>query len=432
MISDKGEKMFVDKARIYIKAGNGGDGKVHFYTDTFTMHGGPDGGDGGKGGDIIFVADSSINNLVDYYFSKHFRAENGTNGGNSNSYGKSGENMILKVPCGTIVRDAQTNKVIADLVEDGEKQVVLRGGAGGRGNAKFANSRRQSPTFSELGEKTKEYVVDLELKTIADVGLIGFPSVGKSRILSVLTSAKPKIAAYHFTTLSPNLGVVKYYNSSFVIADIPGLIEGASEGKGLGHEFLKHIERTRILLHIVDIAGVDGRDPVEDFKIINEELRKYNEEVSKSPQIVVLNKMDLIFDDLQKAKVEEFKQKYGKDYKIIEFSAATRLGVDELLNAIIAEISILPPKEREISEIVELDKRDYTSFEVNRDDEGRFVVSGGLIEKMSRGIILSDPESFAYFQRRLKQNGIIDKLLENGLVEGDTVKIGNYEFEYVE
>lgn len=424
--------MFVDKARIYIKAGNGGDGKVHFYTDTFTMHGGPDGGDGGKGGDIIFVADSSINNLVDYYFSKHFRAENGTNGGNSNSYGKSGENMILKVPCGTIVRDAQTNKVIADLVEDGEKQVVLRGGAGGRGNAKFANSRRQSPTFSELGEKTKEYVVDLELKTIADVGLIGFPSVGKSRILSVLTSAKPKIAAYHFTTLSPNLGVVKYYNSSFVIADIPGLIEGASEGKGLGHEFLKHIERTRILLHIVDIAGVDGRDPVEDFKIINEELRKYNEEVSKSPQIVVLNKMDLIFDDLQKAKVEEFKQKYGKDYKIIEFSAATRLGVDELLNAIIAEISILPPKEREISEIVELDKRDYTSFEVNRDDEGRFVVSGGLIEKMSRGIILSDPESFAYFQRRLKQNGIIDKLLENGLVEGDTVKIGNYEFEYVE
>ena len=424
--------MFVDKARIYIKAGNGGDGKVHFYTDTFTMHGGPDGGDGGKGGDIIFVADSSINNLVDYYFSKHFRAENGTNGGNSNSYGKSGENMILKVPCGTIVRDAQTNKVIADLVEDGEKQVVLRGGAGGRGNAKFANSRRQSPTFSELGEKTKEYVVDLELKTIADVGLIGFPSVGKSRILSVLTSAKPKIAAYHFTTLSPNLGVVKYYNSSFVIADIPGLIEGASEGKGLGHEFLKHIERTRILLHIVDIAGVDGRDPVEDFKIINEELRKYNEEVSKSPQIVVLNKMDLIFDDLQKAKVEEFKQKYGKDYKIIEFSAATRLGVDELLNAIIAEISILPPKEREISEIVELDKRDYTSFEVNRDDEGHFVVSGGLIEKMSRGIILSDPESFAYFQRRLKQNGIIDKLLENGLVEGDTVKIGNYEFEYVE
>lgn len=424
--------MFVDKTRIYIKAGNGGDGKVNFYRDTLTMHGGPDGGDGGKGGDVVFVADEGLNNLVDFYYTKHFKAENGTNGGSSNAYGKSGEDLILKVPCGTIVRDAETGKVIADMIKHGERQIVLRGGLGGRGNSKFANSRRQSPTFSELGEKTKEYAVDLELKTIADVGLIGYPSVGKSKILSVLTSAKPKIAAYHFTTLSPNLGVVKYYNNSFIIADIPGIIEGASEGKGLGLEFLKHIERTRILLHIVDIAGVDGRDPVEDFVTINNELKKYSKEVAEAPQIVVLNKMDLIFDDQQKQKVEEFKNAYGKDYKIVEFSAATRQGVDELLNAVIKEISQLPPKSLEPVEVFELDRRDYTSINISRDDEGRFVVSGGLIDKMSRGIILSDPESFAYFQRRLKQNGIIDKLLEKGLKEGDSVKIGAYEFEYFE
>lgn len=422
--------MFVDKTRIFIKAGNGGDGKVNFYRDTMTMYGGPDGGDGGKGGDVIAVADSGLNNLVDFYYTKKYKAENGENGGKSNAYGKSGQDLILKVPCGTIIRDAKTGKVIADMIEHGKKQILVRGGLGGRGNSKFANSRRQTPTFSELGEKTQEYAVDLELKTIADVGLIGFPSVGKSKILSVLTSAKPKIAAYHFTTLSPNLGVVKYYDNSFVIADIPGLIEGASEGKGLGFEFLKHIERTKILLHIIDIAGVDGRDPIEDFEIINKELRAYNEEVANSPQIVVLNKMDLIYDDF--TKVNEFKEKFGKDYKIIEFSAATRTGVDELLNTVIEEISKLPKKQIEITEMFEIDKRDYTNFEITREDDGTFVVSGGLIDKMSRGIILSDPESFAYFQRRLKQNGIIDKLLTKGLQEGDTVRIGEYEFEYVE
>ena len=422
--------MFVDKTRIYIKAGNGGDGKVNFYRDTMTMHGGPDGGDGGKGGDIIAVADSGLNNLVDFYYTKRYKAENGENGGKSNAYGKSGEDLILKVPCGTVIRDAETGKVIADMIEHGKKTILVRGGSGGRGNSKFANSRRQTPTFSELGEKTKEYAVDLELKTIADVGLIGFPSVGKSKILSVLTSAKPKIAAYHFTTLSPNLGVVKYYDNSFVIADIPGLIEGASEGKGLGFEFLKHIERTRILLHIIDIAGVDGRDPVEDFEIINKELRIYNEEVAKSPQIVVLNKVDLLYDD--RTKLEEFKAKYGKQYKIIEFSAALRTGIDELLKTVIEEISKLPKKTSEVTEVFELDKRDYTSIKITREGDGTFVVSGGLIDKMSRGIILSDPESFAYFQRRLKQNGIIDKLIERGLKEGDNVRIGVYEFEYIE
>ena len=423
--------MFVDKTRIYIKAGNGGDGKVNFYRDTMTMFGGPDGGDGGKGGDVIAVADNSLNNLVDYYYTKHFKAENGENGGKSNAYGKSGADLILKVPCGTIITEAETGKIIADMVKNGERKVLVRGGNGGRGNSKFANSRRQTPTFSETGEKTKEYAVDLELKTIADVGLIGFPSVGKSKILSVLTSAKPKIAAYHFTTLTPNLGVVKYYDKSFVIADIPGLIEGASEGKGLGHEFLKHIERTKILLHIVDIAGVDGRDPLEDFEIINKELRMYNKEVANSPQIVVLNKIDLLYEE-NKDKLTEFKEKYSKDYKIIEFSAALRKGIDELLNTVIDELNKLPDKEAEVSEVYELDKRDYTTFEITREDDGTFVVSGGLIDQMSRGIILSDPESFAYFQRRLKQNGIIDKLIERGLQEGDYVRIGNFEFEYIE
>lgn len=420
--------MFVDKTRIYAKAGNGGKGKVGFYRDTLTMHGGPDGGDGGKGGDIIFVADKGLNNLVDFYYTKHYKAENGQDGGSSNSYGKSGKDLILKVPCGTIVKDAETGKVVADIFNENEQVVVLHGGKGGRGNAKFANSRRRTPTFSETGELTKEYALDLELKTIADVGLIGFPSVGKSKILSVLTSAKPKIASYHFTTLSPNLGVVKYYDKSFVIADIPGIIEGASEGKGLGLEFLKHIERTRILLHIIDIAGVDGRNPIEDFYAVNKELKKYNEEVYNAPQIIVLNKMDLIYDETI---VKEFKEKV-KGYKIIEFSAATRIGIDELLNTIIEEISKLPEKEPIRPEIFNLDERDYTTFNVERDDSGTFIVSGGLIDKLVRGIILSDTESFAYFQKRLKQSGIDDKLREMGIEEGDIVKIGNFEFEYVE
>lgn len=420
--------MFVDKTRIYAKAGNGGKGKVGFYRDTLTMHGGPDGGDGGKGGDIIFVADKGLNNLVDFYFTKHYKAENGTDGGSSNAYGKSGKDLILKVPCGTIVKDAETGKVVADIIDENQRVVILHGGKGGRGNAKFANSRRRTPTFSETGEITKEYALDLELKTIADVGLIGFPSVGKSKILSVLTSAKPKIAAYHFTTLSPNLGVVNYYDKSFVIADIPGIIEGASEGKGLGLEFLKHIERTRILLHVIDIAGVDGRNPIDDFYAVNNELKKYSKEVYNAPQIIVLNKMDLIYDDTI---VKEFKEKI-KGYKIIEFSAATRIGVNELLTTIIDEISKLPEKEPIKPEIFNLDERDYTTFDVQRDDKGTFIVSGGLIDKLVRGIILSDTESFAYFQKRLKQSGIDDKLKEMGIEEGNIVKIGNFEFEYIE
>ena len=419
--------MFVDKTRIYLKAGNGGDGSVSFLRDRTTMTGGPDGGNGGKGGDIIFEVDTGSNNLVDFYFTKHFRAENGVNGGHLNCNGKAGKDLIIKVPQGTVVKDADNGNIVADMFDKNTRVVVLKGGEGGRGNAMFANSRRQAPAFAETGEKTKEYAVDLELKTIADVGLIGFPSVGKSKILSVLTSAKPKIADYHFTTLTPNLGVASYHSQNFLIADIPGLIEGASEGKGLGFEFLRHVERTRMLVHVVDIASVDGRDPIEDFKVINEELKKYSFELSKAPQIVVLNKIDLLAGDNEK--IDEFKKAYGKKYKILTFSAATLEGKDELLKTIVETLSLIKPLEPLKAETFSLDKRDFTKFEITKENNV-YVVSGDLIDDLIRGIILEEPESLAYFQKRLVWSGVHDKLVKMGVKEGDTVRIGAFEFEF--
>lgn len=421
--------MFVDKARINLKAGNGGDGSVNFLRDRNTMNGGPDGGNGGKGGDIVFVTDKSSNNLVEFYYTKHFRAENGVNGGHMNCNGKAGEDLIIKVPRGTIIRDAQNGNIIADMFEENKRVVVLKGGSGGRGNSMFANSRRQAPAFAETGEKTVEYAVDLELKTIADVGLIGYPSVGKSKILSVLTAARPKVAEYHFTTLSPNLGVASYGKQKFLIADIPGLIEGASEGKGLGFEFLKHVERTRMLVHVVDIASVDGRDPLKDFVVINEELKNYSSTLSKVPQIVVLNKIDLLNGDM--TKVGEFMNKYGADCTILPFSAATMEGKNELLQAIVNMLSKLEPLKAIKTETFFLDKRDKTKFIVTK-QEGIFVVSGDLIDELIRGIILEEPESLAYFQKRLKWDGILDKLKEAGVCEGDIVRVGAFEFEYIE
>lgn len=420
--------MFVDKTRIHIKAGNGGDGSVSFLRDRNTMTGGPDGGNGGNGGNIIFVTDSSSNNLVDFYFMKHYRAQNGTNGSSLNCNGKKGEDLIVKVPRGTLIKDIDNGKVIADMFEENAREVVLKGGLGGRGNAMFANPRRQSPGFAELGQKTKEFEVDLELKTIADVGLIGFPSVGKSKILSVLTSAKPKIADYHFTTLTPNLGVASYDGKNFLLADIPGLIKGASEGKGLGFEFLRHVERTRMLMHVVDIAEVDGRNSIEDFKIINHELEKYSKTLAKVPQIVVLNKIDLLMDN---EKIDAFIKKYGKDYKILTFSAATRQGYNELLQTILNILSKLPKQEPIKPEEFNLDKRDKTAYEVVK-DSGAYEVKGEFVDELVRGIILDDIESFAYFQRRLKQAGVIDKMISMGLKEGDIVRVGVHEFEYFE
>ena len=421
--------MFVDKVSIHIKAGNGGDGALSFLRDRNTMNGGPDGGDGGKGGDVVFEVDKSNNNLVDFYYQKHYRAPNGENGGKRHCAGKCGEDLVIKVPRGTIIRDKETGRIIADMFYYNDRKVVLKGGLGGRGNQNFATSTRQAPAFAETGVKTKEYEVVLELKTIADVGLLGFPSVGKSKILSVLTSAKPKIADYHFTTLSPNLGVSSYGGKTFLIADIPGLIEGASEGKGLGFQFLRHVERTKILLHVVDIAEVDGRSAVEDFKIINEELKKYSKTLLEVPQIVVLNKIDLLNGDL--TKVEEFKKEYGKDYKILTYSAATRENEKELLQAIVEALSKLPESEPLPAEIFELDKRDFTKFEIIKQGN-TYELVGDKIDEIIRGVNLNEPESFAYFQSRLTNEGVMDALKKKGMKDGDFVRVGTFEFEYWE
>ncbi len=421
--------MFVDKVTIHIKAGNGGDGALSFLRDRKTMNGGPDGGDGGKGGDIVFEVDKSSNNLVDFYFQKHFRAPNGENGGKRRCAGKKGDDLVIKVPRGTIIRDKETGRVIADMFYLDDRKIVLKGGLGGRGNQNFATPTRQAPAFAETGVKTKEYEVVLELKTIADVGLLGFPSVGKSKILSVLTSAKPKIADYHFTTLSPNLGVSSYGGKTFLLADIPGLIEGASEGKGLGFQFLRHVERTKILLHVIDIAEVDGRSAIEDFVVINEELKKYSKNLLDVPQIVVLNKIGLLNGDM--SKVEEFKKKFGKKYKILTYSAATRENEEELLQTIVETLSKLPESEPLPAEIFELDKRDFTKYEIIKQGN-TYELVGDKIDEIIRGVNLNEPESFAYFQSRLQNEGVIDALKQRGMQDGDFVRVGTFEFEYWE
>ena len=420
--------MFVDKTSIHVKAGNGGDGSVSFLRDERTMNGGPDGGDGGKGGDIIFECDKSQNNLVDFYYHKFYRAENGANGGHRNMSGKKGVDLVIKVPCGTIIRDAETDQIVADMFYPTDRKVLLKGGLGGRGNQHFATPTRQAPGFAETGIKTKEFVLVLELKTIADVGLIGFPSVGKSKILSAITNARPKVADYHFTTLSPNLGVSTYGGKSFLVADLPGLIEGASEGKGLGHQFLRHIERTRMLLHVVDIAQVDGRDALDDFEKINQELAKYDENLTKIPQIVVLNKIDLLNGDY--TKINEFKEKYGKKYKILTYSAATRENQNELLKNIVTELQKLPEPEPMLPEIFEIDKKDMTQYQIIKQDNV-YEISGNKIDAIIRGVNLDDPESFAYFQHRLEDEGIMDNLRAQGLKDGDYIRVDNFEFEYV-
>lgn len=419
--------MFVDKVKIYCKAGNGGDGCRSFYRSKLVMNGGPDGGDGGKGGNIVFKVDQDMNNLVDFYFQKHYKAENGEKGEQNNCTGKNGAPMIIKVPKGTVVKEALTEKVLADLTENGEEKTILFGGNGGRGNLKFANSVRQAPNFCELGEQTNIFDIMLELKTIADVGLVGFPNVGKSKLLSILTAAKPKIANYDFTTLTPNIGVAMYGEQRFIVADIPGLIEGASEGKGLGFDFLRHIERTRMLVHVVDIASVAGRNPLVDFEKINNELKIYSEEVANLPQIVVLNKIDLLTDN---SIIEEFKNVYGANYKIICLSCAMRTGIDELLQSICEVLSTLEKPEKIEIEEVRIDKVDNTQFNVQKLDNKTYSVIGPYVDRLSRNVIISEPESFAYFQKRLKNDGVIDALKQKGAQEGDTIIINYIEFEF--
>ena len=418
--------MFLDIATIFVKPGNGGDGAVSFHTEKYVAKGGPDGGDGGKGGDIIFVADANSSTLIDFRFAKHFRAENGANGSGKNCTGRSGQDLVIKVPRGTVVKDKQTGDVLADIFYDDSRVVLFKGGRGGKGNAHFATSRRKAPRFSQTGEKTVEVELTLELKTIADVGLVGFPNVGKSTLLSVVSAARPKIADYHFTTLTPNLGVVAYGDGSFVMADIPGLIEGASQGAGLGTRFLRHIERVRLIVHVVDVSGCEERDPYEDFVKINKELGEYSAKLAALPQIVCANKCDIATE----GQIAEFERKVGQ--KVIPISAATRKGVDELLAEISARLAELPKQQP--LEVVERREEyvDPSSFTVDIAEDGAFVVTGPLVDKLTRTTILDDYGSFNYFQKRLTDAGVIAALLKAGMVEGDTVRIADTEFEYEE
>ena len=424
--------MFTDYAKIIIKSGNGGDGAITFRREKYVAAGGPDGGDGGKGGDIYFRVDPNANTLIDFRYTKKFKAQNGENGSGGNKYGKSGEDLYIDVPIGTIIRDSETGKIVADLSKEGQVELVLKGGRGGKGNSHFATATRQVPRFAQAGEDGEEKEVILELKLLADVGLLGFPNVGKSTFLSVVTDAKPKIANYHFTTIEPNLGVVKTEKGdSFVIADIPGIIEGASEGIGLGIQFLRHVERTRLLLHVIDVSGVEGRNPVQDFHTINEELKKYSEKLSQRKQIIVANKIDIMQDDTGYKELE----KLAKEQKIeiFKISGATGQGIKELLNRVSEVLKTLPKEEivDEEDRVVYTLNDDSNDFTVRKED-GIFIIEGKAINRLMGRINIDDNESMYYFEKSLKQLGIEAELKKQGIKEGDTVKVLNWTFEWYE
>jgi len=419
--------MNLDKVTISIKSGNGGSGKVSFHTEKFVEKGGPDGGDGGNGGSVFFVATKTKNTLIDFQYVKKFEAENGSAGGGRLQHGKNGKDIYIQVPCGTVIKDAVSKQVLADMFEDGFTYCALKGGRGGKGNNFFKSPTRQSPRFSQLGETTKAYKVTLELKTIADVALVGKPNVGKSTLLSVISNAKPKIADYEFTTLSPNLGVVKIYDDSFVVADIPGLIDGASEGAGLGHEFLAHIERTRLVVHVIDASEFYGNDIVQDYNIINKELKAYNERLGNLPQIVVFTKLDLI-ENIDE-KLARFKAEVKEDVEIVPISSITRKNVDDLIKKVYAKLITLPKSEPIPVEQTELAVVDTTSVKIEKLEEHVFEVSGGYLDNLQRGIVFNDTQSLAYFQLRLEKDGIMDKLKEAGCVDGDTVIFGSLQYE---
>ena len=422
--------MFVDYAKILVKSGDGGDGAVSFRREKYVAAGGPDGGDGGKGGDVYFVVDPNQNTLIDFRFKKKFKAENGKNGEGNHKYGRGGEDIYIKVPIGTIIKEADTGKIIADLSKPGQKELIFPGGRGGKGNSHFATSTRQAPRFSQGGEKGIEKELILELKLLADVGLIGFPNVGKSTFLSRTTSARPKIADYHFTTLEPNLGVVKNeYGASFVIADIPGIIEGASNGTGLGIQFLRHIERTRLLLHVIDVSGIEGRNAVEDFEIINNELKSYSEKLSTRKQIIVANKIDAMQDETNYKELEKLANK--KNIEIFRISAVTGEGIRELLDRVVKVLEELPKEE-----LVEIqDRKIYTLKEDEEDftivkEKDMYVVDGPAVQRLMRRVNLEDNESMYYFQKCLAELGVNDKLKQAGVKEGDTVKVVDWELEW--
>ena len=424
--------MFVDQAKIYIKAGDGGDGAVSFHREKYVAAGGPDGGDGGKGGDIVFVVDDNISNLIDFRYKRKYVAEKGQNGGGKNCSGRNAPDLVVKVPRGTVVREIKSGRILADLSTD-EPAVIAHGGKGGRGNAHFATSTRQIPKFAKPGFRGDEYEIMLELKLIADVGLVGFPNVGKSTLISVVSAAKPKIANYHFTTLTPVLGVVKIEEGkSFVMADIPGIIEGASEGVGLGHEFLRHVERCRLIVHVIDVSGSEGRDPIEDFKAINHELENFSMELAEAPQIVAANKSDMATPE----QVERLRN-YVEDQGLLfyEISAATTKGTKELMYGVWERLSVLPPvKQFEAQPLTqeELDDKliSKKDFRVTVEDGVYFVEADWLLDIL-RTANMDDYSSLQYFQNVLRTSGIIDKLEEMGIEEGDTVSIFDFEFEYL-
>ncbi len=423
--------MFIDKARIFVKAGNGGNGAVAFRKEKYVPAGGPEGGDGGHGGSIIFEVDLGLRTLMDFKYQKKYSAPAGQDGSKGKRAGKNGEDLILKVPAGTIIRDEATGLIIADLKEEGDRAIVARGGRGGKGNQHFANSVRQAPAFAKSGTDGQERWVILELKMIADVGLLGFPNVGKSTFLSVVTKAKPKIANYHFTTLTPNLGVVENnFGESFVLADIPGLIEGASEGIGLGHDFLRHVERTKVLIHIVDISGIEGRDAIDDFEKINLELKNYNEKLSKRPQVVVANKVDILYDE---EIYENFKKELEKrGYKVFKMSAITRQGIDDVINYVskllneVEEVELITEEEMYKEE---LDIKDDEGLQIEIED-GVYVVKGKALRRIMYSVNFDDMESLQYFQKSMEGQGVFDKLREMGIEDGDTVRIYELEFEF--
>ncbi|WML59591.1 GTPase ObgE [Neobacillus sp. PS2-9] len=429
--------MFVDQTKIYVKGGDGGNGIVAYRREKYVPKGGPAGGDGGKGADVIFEVNEGLRTLMDFRYQRHFKAPRGEHGMSKNQHGRNAKDMLVKVPPGTVIIDAETKEVLADLVEHGQRAIIAKGGRGGRGNSRFATPANPAPEIAENGEPGQEREVILELKLLADVGLVGYPSVGKSTLLSVVSSARPKIAEYHFTTIVPNLGMVETEdNRSFVMADLPGLIEGASEGVGLGHQFLRHIERTRVIVHVIDMAATEGRDPFEDYLNINKELEEYNLRLTERPQIIVANKMDIpeAEENLQK-----FKERLEEDYPIFPISAITRKGLRELLFSIADKIEQTPefPLDHEeedtgVHRVLYKHEADPEAFYITREPDGSFVISGEKIEKMFKMTNFQTEESVRRFSRQLRTLGVDEALRQRGAKDGDIVKLMEFEFEFVD
>ncbi|MEE6449676.1 GTPase ObgE [Gottfriedia acidiceleris] len=428
--------MFIDQVKIYVKGGDGGNGMVAFRREKYVPKGGPAGGDGGRGANVVFKVDEGLRTLMDFRYKRHFKADRGQHGMSKNQHGKNAEDMIVKVPPGTIVTDADSGELIADLTMDGQTAIIARGGRGGRGNSRFATPANPAPEIAENGEPGKERNIKLELKVLADVGLVGFPSVGKSTLLSVVSSARPKIAEYHFTTIVPNLGVVETEdNRSFVMADLPGLIEGAHQGVGLGHQFLRHIERTRVIVHVIDMSGLEGRDPYEDYLTINQELKEYNLRLTERPQVVVANKMDI---PEAEENLIKFKEQVGDEVQIFPISAVTRQGLRDLLFTVADLVETTPEfplhdeeEDKPLRVLYKYQKEEPT-FEITRESDGTFVVKGEELEKLFKMTNFEREESIRRFARQMRGMGIDEALRQRGAKNGDIVKISEYEFEFID